>query len=290
MPTHCPECGTELRPEKEGDADLRCPNTRSCPAQLRERLFHVASRQALDIEVLGYQAAQALLDAGLMTDEGDLFDLTEEKLLSTATSSPPRPGRCRPTGPSCWPTWSRPRPGRWTSSWSPCPSGTSARASRPDVAARLRVASTRSPRPRRSSWPRSRASARPWSPRSPTGSPSTGTARSSASGRRPGAVMRDEPKEQLGPDPGRTVRRGHRLAGRLHPGHRRRGDHRPRRQGRRLGVEEDLVRGGGGVARLEVRQGGRAQGARSSAAPRRSACCSRTVPRRPRRSPPSASA
>jgi DNA ligase (NAD+) len=83
MPTHCPECATELKPEKEGDADLRCPNSRSCPAQLRERLFHLASRQGLDIEVLGYQAAQALLDAGLMVDEGDLFDLTEEKLLGT---------------------------------------------------------------------------------------------------------------------------------------------------------------------------------------------------------------
>jgi DNA ligase (NAD+) len=83
MPTRCPECGSELRPEKEGDADLRCPNTRSCPAQLRERLFHLASRQALDIEVLGYQAAMALLDAGLMIDEGDLFDLTADKLLST---------------------------------------------------------------------------------------------------------------------------------------------------------------------------------------------------------------
>ena len=83
MPTTCPECDSELRPEKEGDADLRCPNTRSCPAQLRERLFHLASRQALDIEVLGYQAAMALLDAQLMVDEGDLFDLTEEKLLTT---------------------------------------------------------------------------------------------------------------------------------------------------------------------------------------------------------------
>ena len=83
MPTHCPACGTELRPEKAGDADLRCPNTRSCPAQLRERLFHVASREALDIEVLGYQSAQALLDAGLLSDEGDLFGLTEEKLAKT---------------------------------------------------------------------------------------------------------------------------------------------------------------------------------------------------------------
>ncbi len=83
MPAQCPACGTELRPEKAGDADLRCPNTRSCPAQLRERLFHVASREALDIEVLGYQSAQALLDAGLLTDEGDLFGLTEEKLSKT---------------------------------------------------------------------------------------------------------------------------------------------------------------------------------------------------------------
>jgi DNA ligase (NAD+) len=83
MPTHCPACGTELRPEKEGDADLRCPNTRSCPAQLRERLFHVASREALDIEVLGYQSGQALLEAGLLVDEGDLFSLTEEELKET---------------------------------------------------------------------------------------------------------------------------------------------------------------------------------------------------------------
>ncbi len=83
MPTHCPACGTELRHEKEGDADIRCPNQRSCPAQLRERLFHLASRQALDIEVLGYQSGQALLDAGLMTDEGDLFDLTAEQLRTS---------------------------------------------------------------------------------------------------------------------------------------------------------------------------------------------------------------
>ncbi|GAA2105604.1 NAD-dependent DNA ligase LigA [Microlunatus panaciterrae] len=80
MPTHCPACGSELRPEKEGDADIRCPNTRACPAQLRERLFHLASRAALDIEVLGESAAHALLDAGLIIDEGDLFDLDEEKL------------------------------------------------------------------------------------------------------------------------------------------------------------------------------------------------------------------
>ena len=80
MPTHCPECGTELRPQKEGDADIRCPNHRSCPAQLRERLFHVASRGAFDIEVLGYEAAVALLKAGLVADEGDVFSLTAADL------------------------------------------------------------------------------------------------------------------------------------------------------------------------------------------------------------------
>ncbi|WP_104523184.1 NAD-dependent DNA ligase LigA [Blastococcus atacamensis] len=80
FPTHCPECGTELRPEKEGDADIRCPNARSCPAQLRERVFHVAGRGAFDIENLGYEAAIALLQSRLLSDEGDLFFLDEEQL------------------------------------------------------------------------------------------------------------------------------------------------------------------------------------------------------------------
>ncbi|GAB3232652.1 NAD-dependent DNA ligase LigA [Mycolicibacterium hippocampi] len=83
MPTHCPECGTELAPAKEGDADIRCPNSRTCPAQLRERVFHVSGRGAFDIEGLGYEAATALLQAGVIIDEGDLFDLTAEDLLQT---------------------------------------------------------------------------------------------------------------------------------------------------------------------------------------------------------------
>ncbi|MCK0174994.1 NAD-dependent DNA ligase LigA [Mycolicibacterium sp. F2034L] len=83
MPTHCPECGTELAPAKEGDADIRCPNSRTCPAQLRERVFHVAGRGAFDIEGLGYEAGIALLQAGVITDEGDLFTLTEDDLLRT---------------------------------------------------------------------------------------------------------------------------------------------------------------------------------------------------------------
>jgi DNA ligase (NAD+) len=80
MPTHCPECGIELAHQKEGDVDLRCPNARSCPAQLRERLFHLAGRGGFDIEVLGYEAATALLTSGVLADEGDVFTLTEEDL------------------------------------------------------------------------------------------------------------------------------------------------------------------------------------------------------------------
>lgn len=83
MPTHCPECGTELRPEKEADADIRCPNARTCPGQLRERLAHVGSRAALDIEGLGDKSARALLDERVIVDEGDLFDITRDQLRAT---------------------------------------------------------------------------------------------------------------------------------------------------------------------------------------------------------------
>ncbi|WP_396932060.1 NAD-dependent DNA ligase LigA [Mycolicibacterium sp.] len=83
MPTHCPECGTPLAPAKEGDVDIRCPNARSCPAQLRERVFHLAGRGGLDIEGLGYEAATALLAAKVITDEGDLFSLTSADLLTS---------------------------------------------------------------------------------------------------------------------------------------------------------------------------------------------------------------
>jgi DNA ligase (NAD+) len=78
-PTHCPSCGTKLSRE-EDEVDWRCPNTRSCPAQLRERLFHLAGRGAFDIEVLGWEAVAALLDGKLVADEGDVFDLTADKL------------------------------------------------------------------------------------------------------------------------------------------------------------------------------------------------------------------
>ena len=81
FPAACPSCGTTLAKE-EDEVDWRCPNTRSCPAQLRERLFHLAGRGAFDIEVLGWEAVGALLDGELVADEGDVFSLTEEKLLT----------------------------------------------------------------------------------------------------------------------------------------------------------------------------------------------------------------
>jgi DNA ligase (NAD+) len=86
MPAECPECGTPLKAMKEGDIDLRCPNARACPAQLRERVAYLAGRECLDIEHFGGVAAAALTrplepsDPPLV-DEGDLFDLTVEKLL-----------------------------------------------------------------------------------------------------------------------------------------------------------------------------------------------------------------
>ena len=80
MPTKCPDCGSKLRAMSEGDVDIRCPNSQSCPAQVVERLFYIGSRSALDIDVLGYEAAGALLADKLVTDEGDLFSLTLKDL------------------------------------------------------------------------------------------------------------------------------------------------------------------------------------------------------------------
>ena len=83
MPTKCPECGSTLRAISVGDVDIRCPNTQSCPAQLRERIYYIGSRAALDIDVLGYEAAVALLESKIITDESDLFNLTKEKLMTS---------------------------------------------------------------------------------------------------------------------------------------------------------------------------------------------------------------
>ncbi|HUX70630.1 MAG TPA: NAD-dependent DNA ligase LigA [Cellulomonadaceae bacterium] len=94
MPTRCPSCGTPLAPAKEGDVDIRCPNARRCPSQLRERLFNLASRGGLDVEAMGWEASIALVDPELnrpadaagerqvpvLENEGGLFDLSPEDL------------------------------------------------------------------------------------------------------------------------------------------------------------------------------------------------------------------
>lgn len=80
MPTNCPECASPLRAISAGDVDIRCPNTQSCPAQLRERIYYIGSRAALDIDVLGLEAAVALLNDQIITDESDLFSLTTQSL------------------------------------------------------------------------------------------------------------------------------------------------------------------------------------------------------------------
>ncbi|GAA1847710.1 NAD-dependent DNA ligase LigA [Microbacterium koreense] len=86
MPTDCPECGWTLAPAKEGDIDLRCPNTRACPAQVRGRVEHIGSRGALDIEALGEVTAAALTQPSVpqsppLETEAGLFDLTIEQLV-----------------------------------------------------------------------------------------------------------------------------------------------------------------------------------------------------------------
>jgi len=80
MPSKCPDCGSKLKAMSEGDVDIRCPNSQSCPTQVIERLFYIGSRSALDIDVLGYEAATALLADKLVIDEGDLFKLTLKDL------------------------------------------------------------------------------------------------------------------------------------------------------------------------------------------------------------------
>ena len=84
MPTQCPECASDLRAITVGDVDIRCPNTRSCPAQLRERIYYIGSRAALDIDVLGYEAAVALLQDAIIVDEADIFPLTENELMNSS--------------------------------------------------------------------------------------------------------------------------------------------------------------------------------------------------------------
>ena len=135
MPTHCPECGTPLAPTKEGDVDIRCPNARSCPAQLRERLFHVASRGASTSRAWAGRPAWPCSPRRVVTDEGDLFALDARPPCAGCRSSPARPGRreLRPQTANagcCSRSWRRRSPSRCGGCWSRCRSGTSARPPR----------------------------------------------------------------------------------------------------------------------------------------------------------------
>lgn len=217
MPAECPECGTGLRPMKEGDIDLRCPNAQSCPAQLRERLFYLAGRKCLDIENFGYVAAAALTkplepSEPPLLDEGDLFDLTMDRLLpikayvldqdSGLPKRDPRTGEekvalvfanmngePRKNAVSMLENIAAAKERPLAGSSPVCRSVMSARS----PPRRWRASSARSSasnRPPRRSSPRSRASARPSRPRSSSGSRRSGTARSSASGRPRASVWR----------------------------------------------------------------------------------------------------
>jgi DNA ligase (NAD+) len=78
MPTKCPVCGTSVTRE-EGEAVTRCPNF-ECDAQVKERIRHFASRDALDIEGMGEKLVAQLVDADLAKNPADLFGLTVTEL------------------------------------------------------------------------------------------------------------------------------------------------------------------------------------------------------------------
>ncbi|BAS13282.1 DNA ligase [Arthrobacter sp. Hiyo8] len=215
MPTECPSCHTPLAPAKEGDVDIRCPNAKSCPSQLRERVFHVASRGAFDIEALGWEAAIALTqpaepETPPLRSEAALFSLTPEDLadvrihrekrskgVGTGTfelvpyfysKAPPRPPPNPPPPPrNCSRNLRKPRRNLSGASWLPFPSGTSAPL-RPAPWPRPSGAWTPSgPLPRRN-WPTLTGWDRPSPRHSRNGSPLTGTRKSWIAGQLPGCA------------------------------------------------------------------------------------------------------
>ncbi len=255
MPTTCPECGTTLAPAKEGDADIRCPNSRSCPAQLRERVFHVAGRGAFDIEGLGYEAAIALLKAQVINDEGDLFGLTEDDLLRTelfttkagtlvgqrqATAGQPGHGQEAAAVAGVGGVVDSPRR-------ADCGQGVGHRVRQPGRDHVSVDGTARRGRGRRSDHRRGgdRVVHRRLAPLDRR---QVAVGRG-ADGRR---ARRQRAAHAGGPDD-----RGHRVVGRLLPRRGQRGNPDPRRQSRRFGVEEDRLRRRRRCARIEVRQGRR---------------------------------
>ena len=259
MPTRCPECDTVLKHEKEGDADIRCPNNRSCPAQLRERIFHMSGRGAFDIDVLGYEAAVGLLQAGVVHDEGDIFDLDEaslgrvelftlkdggmtangRKLLDAIEAAKARPLwrvlvalSIRHVGPTAAQALAR----AFRSIDAIRAASQEELAATDGVGPGHRRGRTRLVRRRLASGDRRAVG----QGRCPSGG---------GRGRRGAAAARGH------------VHRRHRVAREL-LARRRQGSHPAAwRQGRRVRLEEDRLRGGGREPRLEVRQGGVARGA-----------------------------
>jgi len=196
---------------KEGDADIRCPNARSCPAQLRERVF-MSPAEGVRHRSVGYEAAVALLQAGVITDEGDLFSLTEDDLLRTELFTT-KGGTLSANGKRLLVNLDK---AKSAPLWRMLVA-LSIRHVGPTAARALATEFGSLERSRRrppSSWPRS-TGGRPLPMRSPSGSPSIGTGRSCASGRRRSA-MADE-RDAGVPPPWSADHRGHRIAERLFP-------------------------------------------------------------------------
>ena len=78
--THCPECETTLV-RKEGEAQHYCPNYNGCAPQIIGRIQHYISRKAMDIEGLGGETVALLVNAGLINNYSDLYELTKEQVI-----------------------------------------------------------------------------------------------------------------------------------------------------------------------------------------------------------------
>ena len=266
MPTECPSCGTTLAQQKEGDKDLRCPNTRQCPAQLLERVYHVASRGAFDIEGLGSEAAHALLDAHVLTDEGDVFDLDRAKLLKTDLfTRAPRKGEEGPqlsaNGEGLLANLGERRVPLWRvlvalSIRHVGPTAARALATEFGSMARIRAASEDELAAAEGVGPTIAEAVIEWF----KVDVARGDRRQVGRRRRDhgGRARRVRGPHARGPDG-----RGHRLVGRLLPRLGQGGHRVARRQGRRLGVEEDRLRRGRRQRRLQGREGRAARGARA---------------------------
>ena len=263
MPTECPSCGTTLAYEKEGDKDLRCPNHESCPGQVTERIFHVAGRGAFDIEGMGYEAALALLDAGVILNEGDVFDLDEAKLLTTDlfTRAPKKGEDGRQLNANGERLLANLGDRKNVPLWRVLvalsirhvgPTAARALATQFGSMEAIQEADEQRLADTDGVGPTIAASVRRWFDDEPE---------AAVAQRDRGEVARCRRHDgrrarRVGqPHPRGAHDRGHRVADGLHPRLGEGGDHQPRRQGVGIGVEEDRLRRRGGERRLQGRQG-----------------------------------